>query len=217
MFDSQNNDRGGYNVGPTPMYFYTGSVLTLEWTNQHQCGGPNANCELVLQYMCGENLRDGLEERTIPERNRDCRDDDCNTDIRYGMHEDYDYYMNCKNRQRNPGLFLADQELEGTSAKYTRQNPDGDRYGYECPEERDHYPYWLPTPWIDIAIMTRDLRRCQYYIDNSQNNNAKYYCKPPQKYLDELKKREPPNNLPRIPIFQDDCERFHYPANDKTD
>lgn len=29
--------------------------------------------------------------------------------LRYGMHEDYDYYVNCKLRQRNMGLFTADQ------------------------------------------------------------------------------------------------------------
>jgi len=29
MFDSQNNDRGGYNVGS--LYYYEGSVLPIEW------------------------------------------------------------------------------------------------------------------------------------------------------------------------------------------
>lgn len=33
LFDSQNNNRGGVNVGQ--VYYYTGSTVTLEWTAQH--------------------------------------------------------------------------------------------------------------------------------------------------------------------------------------
>ena len=33
----------------------------------------------------------------------------CLSPYRFGMHEDYDYYVNCKLRQRNMGLFTADQ------------------------------------------------------------------------------------------------------------
>ena len=38
-----------------------------------------------------------------------CDNYDCNTATQYGMHEDYDYYMNCRMRERNMGLFLASQ------------------------------------------------------------------------------------------------------------
>jgi hypothetical protein len=58
LFDSQNNNRGGYNLGST-MYFMTGSEVSIEWTNQHSCANPHAHCDLVIQYMCSESLRDG--------------------------------------------------------------------------------------------------------------------------------------------------------------
>lgn len=57
MFDSQNNNRGGYNVGSE--YFYVGSELGIEWTNQHSCGEVNNHCEIIVQYMCDSRIRDG--------------------------------------------------------------------------------------------------------------------------------------------------------------
>ena len=47
--------------------------------------------------------------RTIPENVLQCENLDCNTDTRYGMNEDYFYYMDCKLRERNKGLYTADQ------------------------------------------------------------------------------------------------------------
>ena len=74
------------------------------------------------------------------------------------------------------GLFLADQNLNGkVTSIYTRQNPGGTRYGYECPEERDYYPYWHPTDWIDIAVLTDDPSFCSYYRNESFNVKPKGY------------------------------------------
>jgi len=210
LFDSQNNARGGYNVGN--LYYYAGSKLPIQWTNQHSCSDPNNNCEIVVQYMCNDKLRDGTTETTIPDDNRRCKLRNCDTDTRFGMHEDFRYYETCKRRQRNKGLFLADQNLKGDTAKYTRQNAAGTRRGYECPEERDYYPYWHPTPWKDIVVMTNDVKRCNYYKNESENVKTRWACKIPPAYFtcaEYLKNLEIPNN-------KEQCEKIRYPPGDPS-
>jgi len=90
------------------------------------------------------------------------------------------WYQACYRRSRNKGLFNADQNLGGdTSAVRTRQNPNGNnnnRHGFECPEERDYYPYWVPAPWKDIAVLTSHPSRCDYYRSESQNVKDKGLC-----------------------------------------
>ena len=79
LFDSQNNNRGGYNVGQNdgdrrsyrPMRYMAGSILPIEWTSQHSCGTTengverkhNSHCELIIQYMCSQALRDGTNTK----------------------------------------------------------------------------------------------------------------------------------------------------------
>lgn len=79
------------------------------------------------------------------------------------------------------GLFTADQNLRQnenqiSSAIYTRQNANGNRRGYECPEERDYYPYWHPTPWRDIAILADNDSQCEWYQRESNNRQPRGMC-----------------------------------------
>jgi len=217
LFDSQNNNRGGYNVGDVGKdpaendenkqyqmkYFQSGpdstSELVIEWTNQHGCGvndikNPNKlNCQILLQFMCQdegteetEKLRDGTDSNDLQfnsgnqnenagqTKQRRRGDDEANKNR--GRHESWDYYNRCDKRERNKGLFLADQKLRGRKAKHTRQNPGGNRNGFECPEERDYYPYWHPSPWLDIAILTSDQSLCPFYAQESANVKPKGQC-----------------------------------------
>eukprot|EP00056_Hartaetosiga_gracilis_P013768 m.231079 g.231079 ORF g.231079 m.231079 type:complete len:1329 (-) comp13895_c4_seq1:92-4078(-) len=207
LFDSQNNNRGGYNVGS--LYYYEGERIPLEWTNQHGCGNDHNDCQIVIQYMCHDNLRDGVTTRTIPDQPSNCLNNDCNTDVRYGMHEDYDYYTNCKHRYRNQGLFTADRNLNGQTAIYTRQNNNGQRRGYECPEERDHYPYWHPTPWIDWVIFTNNASRCDLYRNNSENVVGRHYCSLPDAWYHHMVGRGGNGRNGFIPNTKETCEALN--------
>jgi len=240
------------------MYYYSGSLLPIEWTNQHGCGANSkVDCEIVIQYACEDTLDPlgtfrSVDDTGVPaaettcgaaagstnldkvltqdavrcggsiegntatgcQQNRGCiigspRDGtpedaaDAATDRipnnrasavpdgtdtrRFGMHESFDYYRGCETRGRNRGLFTADQNVNGNAATRTRQNPNGNRNGLECPEERDHYPYWHPTPWKDIAILTNKAPlagaedptpRCTFYQENSENVKPRGECVP---------------------------------------
>ncbi|XP_022106441.1 protein DD3-3-like isoform X1 [Acanthaster planci] len=236
MFDSQNNNRGGYNVGDSTSqasnnedqqyrmkYFESGpyktmvangqltgqgqSLMTVEWTNQHGCGGDEdtdphkLNCNIVLQYMCQDDaatatgdddtIRNGRTTQTQNHQrinnlneNQNQANNRKNNAVRddRGLHETWDWYDKCYNRERNMGLFTADQKLKTnngngySSAIYTRQNPNGNRRGYECPEERDYYPYWHPSPWRDMALLVSNMSLCEFYQSESFNVKTKYEC-----------------------------------------
>jgi hypothetical protein len=188
VFDSQNNAQGGYCLGPS-MTFYAQSMLSIEWTNQHGCANPKMSCNIVIQYMCSTNnadptvrVRDGTTTDTITNAATGPTATDANGNLLYGMHENFVYYTACTVRNRNQGLFIADRETQGglntnqAAAIFTRQNNNGDRHGYECPEERDYYPYWAPSPWKDIAVLSDSVSYCSFYQSQSQNVAPRYYC-----------------------------------------
>uniref|UniRef100_A0A7M5TSE9 Protein DD3-3 n=1 Tax=Clytia hemisphaerica TaxID=252671 RepID=A0A7M5TSE9_9CNID len=235
-FDSQNNNRGGYNVGDRTAqkagnnknnqyqmeYFTSGpnagdvTKLLIEWTNQHSCGGDNkddatkTNCDIVLQYMdvnptkpkdlaynaqvSEGGVRDGVQTNqqnynaNAGEKNKNGqrrfteaestayarRRNSVNPNLVY--QEPFEWYDKCQKRPRNKGLFTADQNVQQDRATHTRQNPGGTRRGYECPEERDYWPYWHPTGWKDIAILTKRVDKCDFFKKESFNVKPKGEC-----------------------------------------
>lgn len=205
LFDSQNNNRFGYNQ--QGYYFFTESEINMQWTVQHSCGpDSNVNCDIILQYACEDNLRDGHVTDTIPQYKTDCYNNDCNSDFSYGMHEDFQSYQHCTLRERNKGLYPADRNINGQDARYTRQENNGERYGYECNEERDHYPYWHPTIWKDIAVFTDDTSRCQYYQEESENVKGRWYCHVSDRFLND--NYDPNDRAFVIPINEQDCNEL---------
>lgn len=100
-------------------------------------------------------------------------------DGRFGYHETIDNFKHCAHIERNKGLFTADQEMGGNrkNARYTRQDNNANRHGLECAEERDYYPYWRPSAWHDIAIITSNVSRCEEkQAPFSQNTVGKCQC-----------------------------------------
>ncbi|CBY15598.1 unnamed protein product [Oikopleura dioica] len=206
LFDSQNNNEGGYNVGDkfdkpaekaeeqSKAVFFEStteapSELAIESWNQHGCGRRDAddanwvNCQIVLQYMCEDSsstkIKNGLNTNTNAythpgngesveqyreRRRRDTTDGDHGE---RGVHESWEYYDSCYKRDRNYRLFTGNEARVRGGAIYTRQNPGGERRGYECPEERDYYPYWHPTPWKDIAVLTSEPGKCTDLLDEN--------------------------------------------------
>ena len=145
----------------------------MQWTAQHGCGqNSNVHCDVVIQMMCedsNEHLRDGTPANvndaatdTIPDDAQKIAEDNAGPK-RFGYHESIEWYHKCTKRERNKGIFIADRKLRKQDARSTRQNNNGNRRGLECPEERDYYPYWTPTPWRDVAILVDDAKRCDYF------------------------------------------------------
>eukprot|EP00753_Platysulcus_tardus_P010427 PLAT2650.1.p1 GENE.PLAT2650.1~~PLAT2650.1.p1 ORF type:complete len:767 (-),score=337.27 PLAT2650.1:317-2593(-) len=213
---------------PDPMVYYEGSKLPITWTSQHGCGpNENTHCQIVIQYACDDTLpglRDGYptgdlgpsdtlrpeeyQQATFTLNNADGTDeiptdpdDEKSKSVEFGMHENHEWYNKwCAGRTRNMGLYTADRKLNRADARATRQNPNGARRGLECPEERDYYPYWHPTPFRDVAVLVSDTKWCPYYRTESQNVKDRYFCDISETDVQNLQ------NRPKlIPIEEGPC------------
>jgi len=205
LFDSQNNDRGGYNVGKLSVY--VGETVPISWSNQHGSGTYQVRgTEVIMQYACDKLMRDGTTTNRIPDEPSQCYNFDCDTDVEYGRHESFTWYQYCKATYRNRGLFTANQNLQGKAARFTRQNPDGTRRGYECPEERDYYPYWRATMWRDIIIYTNQVDRCNAYQTESENVKSRWQCVFDDIYWSEVLHGYYTSGNPMLPLNQTACQ-----------
>ena len=155
LFDSENNNAGGYQVGDNCqpvcsennkydasrpgagqgiMQYFEGSVLYAEWTMQHGSGaedsGPKSKADVIIQFMCGDWVRDGNTTDRVPLEPPDGESKvlvglELSFELAlitfkklFGMHEPLEFYQRCKRRERNKGLFTADKNLNdkrGTS------------------------------------------------------------------------------------------------------
>ena len=105
LFDSQNDNRGGYNVGQ--MTYYTGETIPISWTNSQGSGTYQLKeTEIILQYTCDPLMRDGDTTNRIPDDPTSCEDYDCDNDFEYGRHESWESYQYCKAAERNKGMIL---------------------------------------------------------------------------------------------------------------
>jgi hypothetical protein len=183
---AQQAAQGGNLMNTPTQYFYAGSVMSLEFTAQHGLGdNPKVRTEAVIQWACEDTMpasRDGLTVRNNGGNNKKDeatntipRNADAQTDAGYGRHESLEYYNRCRTRARAQGLYTADQNLNGNSAIYSRQNPNGNRNGLECPEESEYYPYWAASPWKDMALVVSDPADCKKTAA-SQNLTPRAEC-----------------------------------------
>jgi len=141
-----------------------------------------SNIDYKIMTGLRVQLKNGLNTNTPNDPNniRDVSNTkDNNDNNNQARSESEEWYVFAKKRDRNQGLFTADQNLQGNDMTKTRQNPGGTRRGLEVPEERDYFPHWLPTIWRPVFITTNDIAECQRHMaSNSSAVETKYACVP---------------------------------------
>ena len=138
--------------------------------------GGNDGADNAVQYKkatFATNGQNGDGTNTIPFNTNNPSE---SAQTEFGMHETFGFYQACTQSLRNKGLYTADQNLNRNDARATRQNPNGNRRGLECPEERDYYPSWHASPWKDAAILASSEEFCPYFQARSQNTVDRNYC-----------------------------------------
>ncbi|TPX31259.1 hypothetical protein SmJEL517_g05375 [Synchytrium microbalum] len=168
------------------------SMVTTPTEGQSSCTQTRptfATCVNDTEYTGATNVCAGLDLSTNSGLNT-FNSNQCQCSPRkiytYALHEPEISWSKCTTRRGMGGLFLADQNLNGNTAAFTRQDNNGgnDRHGFECTEERDYYPYWSPTGWMDIVVKTSDTTQCAYYQANSENVVSRSECVNPNDPLD---------------------------------
>jgi len=147
-----------------------------------QSAATQENIDYKLMTGLRVQLKNGLNTNTPNDPNQITdvpNTKDNNDNNNNARSESEEWYVFAKKRDRNQGLFTADQNLQGNDMTKTRQNPGGTRRGLEVPEERDYFPHWLPTIWRPLFIMHNDVAECQRHMaSNSSAVETKSMCVP---------------------------------------
>ncbi|KAI0984318.1 hypothetical protein GJ496_006084 [Pomphorhynchus laevis] len=182
LFDSQNEQNAGQASPNKPLAFYEHSILRIAWHQHPACESQYDDCTTILQYICSSDLKDSNREFSVHKHHHNSKE---RQDYRnQGLHETEAYSRFCFTHERHPNIFIGDQRL-CTASICTRDNPNAIKYGNECAEERSYYPYWAPSPWIDIAIFKKNASQCSNLIKQSQNTNSRSFCAFPSKRIAE--------------------------------
>ncbi|KAI8852153.1 hypothetical protein BC829DRAFT_414727 [Chytridium lagenaria] len=243
MFDSQNNNAGGYATCPEEMVFYEGTKMDVMYTAQHGCGNGDMNkndpnnpeishCQIIIQLGCEDTfskLQPVEATQYWPYKLTDGRSavpasvagDTC-IDRRPLMYNDCAVITTATHPFAPPSTSttptneppspptnaaaprVASSHTDSTNPKSPTQmlrpppqprslhrrpksrSPmvgQNDRDGFECPEERDYYPYWKPLDG-DIAIKVSDMSLCPFYQARSENVLGRCECVNPNNATD---------------------------------
>jgi hypothetical protein len=187
LFNSNNESSGGYGPCQTSMRFYEDSVLNIALSLWPKCVFPRlptftdaTECFVTVQIACESNLYSEKEKvagmklsqgqplstagytcintRPLPEEcGSSLISPGCTSMDLTNKTEIARFLNECKCSERASTAY----GLHESPSYYATCPPSkGQRYGFECEEERMYWPYWHDNPWIDLSILTNDLQAC---------------------------------------------------------